>query len=249
MNPALEVRNLQKHFGGLHVTRDVSLSLAHGELHAVIGPNGAGKTTLISQLFGDLVPSAGTILVDGRDVTGRPPHQRAGFGMARSFQITTLVRELTIGDNASLAILASRGHAFRFWKRVDRDAHLLETARHALSAVGFVGMDLQRRVADLSHGEQRLLELAIALIGKPKLLLLDEPMAGLGSEESKAMTRVLLGLKGRVTILLVEHDMDAVFELADRITVLVRGEVVAIGTPAEIRADGRVRTAYLGEDA
>ncbi|MUZ75923.1 ATP-binding cassette domain-containing protein [Agrobacterium vitis] len=249
MSTVLEVQNLQKYFGGLHATRNLSMALTRGELHAVIGPNGAGKTTLISQLFGELRPSSGKVLVNGRDVTHHPPHARARLGLARSFQITTLVRDLTIGENVILALLASDGHAFRFWRRVDRNAGLNARAALALARIGLDGMDLTRRVADISHGEQRMLELAIALVGDPALLLLDEPMAGLGSEESRALTRFLLGLKGRVSILLVEHDMDAVFELADRITVLVRGEIIAVGTPDEIRNDLRVREAYLGEDA
>jgi branched-chain amino acid transport system ATP-binding protein len=249
MNAVLEVRNLQKYFGGLHATRNLSMQLPEGELHAVIGPNGAGKTTLISQLFGEIKPTSGSVLVKGKDVTGSPTHARARNGMARSFQITTLVRDLSVGENLALAVLASRGQAFRFWRKIERDADLMARAGEALSRIGLEGIDLARKVSDLSHGEQRMLELAIALVGEPTLLLLDEPMAGLGSKESRAMTRVLLKLRGRVTILLVEHDMEAVFELADRITVLVRGEIVAVGTPFEIRSDPRVREAYLGEDA
>jgi branched-chain amino acid transport system ATP-binding protein len=249
MTAVLEVRNLQKYFGGLHATRNLSMTLEKGELHAVIGPNGAGKTTLITQLFGEIRPSSGTVLVNGHDVTQRPPHERARLGMARSFQITTLVRELTIGENVILALLASEGHAFRFWRRVDHDGDLKARATRTLARIGLDDMDLARRVADLSHGEQRMLELAIALVGDPALLLLDEPMAGLGLEESRALTRFLLGLKGRVSIVLVEHDMDAVFDLADRVTVLVRGEILAVGTPAQIRSDARVREAYLGEGA
>lgn len=249
MNAVLEVRNLQKYFGGLHATRNLSMSLPQGELHAVIGPNGAGKTTLITQLFGEIRPTSGTVLVNGRDVTSRPPHERVRLGMARSFQITTLVRDLSVGENVILALLASEGHAFRFWRRIDRNMDLRTRAARALARIGLDGMDMSRRVADLSHGEQRMLELAIALVGDPALVLLDEPMAGLGSEESRSMTRFLSGLKGRITILLVEHDMEAVFALADRVTVLVSGEIIAVGTPDEIRNDSRVRDAYLGEDA
>ncbi|KTQ96988.1 branched-chain amino acid ABC transporter substrate-binding protein [Aureimonas ureilytica] len=249
MTHALEVRDLNKYFGGLHATRNVSMALPRGEMHAVIGPNGAGKTTLIAQLFGEVSPTSGTVLVNGRDVTHRPVHERAGLGMARSFQITTLVRDVTVGENVCLALLARRERAFRFWRRIDRNADLQDEAARALARIGMGREHMPRRVADMSHGEQRLLELAVALVGDPTLILLDEPMAGLGSEESRAMTRFLSQLKGRTTVLLVEHDMEAVFELADRLTVLVRGEVVAVGTPAEIRADGRVREAYLGEDA
>lgn len=249
MTPVLEVRRLNKLFGGLHATRDVSMAIPRGEMHAVIGPNGAGKTTLINQLFGEIRPSSGQVLLDGRDVTHLPTHARGGLGMARSFQITTLVRDLTVGENVILALLARQGHALRFWRRVDRNTALQAAAVQALTRIGMAPDLLARPVSDLSHGEQRLLELAIALVGDPVLILLDEPMAGLGSEESRAMTRFLSRLKGQTTVLLVEHDMEAVFELADRLTVLVRGEVVAVGTPDDIRRDARVREAYLGEDA
>ena len=249
MTPVLEVRQLNKLFGGLHATRDVSMAIPRGEMHAVIGPNGAGKTTLISQLFGEIRPSSGQVLLDGRDVTHLPTHARGGLGMARSFQITTLVRDLTVGENVILALLARQGHALRFWRRVDRNTALQAAAVQALTRIGMAPDLLARPVSDLSHGEQRLLELAIALVGDPVLILLDEPMAGLGSEESRAMTRFLSRLKGQTTVLLVEHDMEAVFKLADRLTVLVRGEVVAVGTPDDIRRDARVREAYLGEDA
>jgi branched-chain amino acid transport system ATP-binding protein len=248
MTPVLEVDSLQKWFGGLHATRNLSLNISDGELHAVIGPNGAGKTTLISQLFGELRSDAGTIRLTGQNITTLPTHARARLGMARSFQITTLVRELTVLANVMLAIAALDGHAFRIWGSVYRDRTLIERALAALARVGLAA-DPNELVANLSHGEQRLLELAIALVGRPKLILLDEPMAGLGHEESRAMTELLRGLKRRTTIILVEHDMDAVFGLADRITVLVRGEVIAVGTPEEIRQHARVREAYLGEDA
>lgn len=249
MSLALEIRNLQKHFGGLHATRNLSMEIPQGELHAIIGPNGAGKTTLLTQLSGELRPSSGSVFVNGRDVTKAPPHKRAALGVARSFQITTLVKDLTVGENVILALIANSGHAYRFWNRYDRNASLWRAASEAITRAGMAQNLLHRRVADLSHGEQRLLELAIAMARDPAILLLDEPMAGLGSEESRAMTRLLGSLRGRRTILLVEHDMEAVFELADRITVLVRGEVVAVGTPQEIRRNEKVREAYLGEEA
>jgi branched-chain amino acid transport system ATP-binding protein len=247
MTLVLDAEGLQKSFGGLQATRNLSLKISDGELHAVIGPNGAGKTTLISQLFGELRSDAGTVRLMGHDVTRLPSHARARLGMARSFQITTLVRDLSVIENMMLSVQALDGHAFRFLRSVHSDHSLVE---RSLAALAFVGSTSRpdELVANLSHGEQRLLELAIALAGKPKLILLDEPMAGLGHEEGRAMTRLLQTLKRRTTIILVEHDMDAVFELADRITVLVRGQVVATGTPEQIRRLPEVREAYLGED-
>ncbi len=184
MTHALEVRDLNKYFGGLHATRNVSMALPRGEMHAVIGPNGAGKTTLIAQLFGEVSPTSGTVLVNGRDVTHRPVHERAGLGMARSFQITTLVRDVTVGENVCLALLARRERAFRFWRRIDRNADLQDEAARALARIGMGREHMPRRVADMSHGEQRLLELAVALVGDPTLILLDEPMAGLARRKA-----------------------------------------------------------------
>lgn len=247
VNPALDVAGLNKKFGGLVATGDVSLQVATGEFHAIIGPNGAGKTTLIAQLFGELRSDSGSIRLAGRDVTHLPTHIRARLGMARSFQLTTLVRGLSVLENALVAAQAQDGHAFRFWRAARGDPALVARGMAALSAARLTHRadDL---VSNLSHGEQRLLELAIALVGDPALLLLDEPMAGLGPDEGRAMTTFLRGLKGRTTVVLVEHDMDAVFGLADRITVLVRGRVVASGEPGAIRRDPAVREAYLGED-
>lgn len=243
----LDVRNVSKSFGGLLASRGVNLTVPHGEMHALIGPNGAGKTTLVSQLFGEILPDAGNVLLDGRDVTRLPTHARAALGMARSFQITTLARDLTIYENVAIAVMAEDGHAFRFWGDLRQDRAIERRVTAALARVGLSDR-AEEPVATLSHGEQRLLELAIALSGSPRLLLLDEPMAGLGTEESRRVTRFLADLKGSVAILLVEHDMDAVFALADRVTVLVRGEVIACGPPEAIRADPVVREAYLGED-
>jgi len=247
MSATLDVRNVSKSFGGLLASRSVNLTVPHGEMHALIGPNGAGKTTLVSQLFGEILPDAGNVLLDGRDVTRLPTHARAVLGMARSFQITTLARDLTIYENVAIAVMAEDGHAFRFWGDLRQDRAIERRVMAALARVGLSDRT-EEPVATLSHGEQRLLELAIALSGSPRLLLLDEPMAGLGTEESRRVTRFLADLKGSVAILLVEHDMDAVFALADRVTVLVRGEVIACGPPEAIRQDPVVREAYLGED-
>ena len=244
--PLLRVEKLVRRFGGIVATDNLSLDVATGELHAIIGPNGAGKTTLISQLTGQLAPSAGTIYFAGRDVTHLPAWRRSMLGLARSFQITSLLPDFTAADNVALAAQAHDGHSFRFWGNARKEKHLREAARAALARVG-----LEQRadtvVSQLSHGEQRELELAVALATKPQLLLLDEPMAGLGSTESARMVELLQELRREVTIVLVEHDMDAVFALADRITVLVYGRVIASDTPSAIRQNEEVRRAYLGD--
>ena len=245
--PLLSTESLVKRFGGLAATDGLSLSVAEGELHALIGPNGAGKTTLIGQLSGELTPDSGTILFDGRDVTRLPVHKRAQRGLARSFQITSIFPSFTALDNVALAVQAHAGHSFRFWRDAARDRRLAEPARAVLERVG-LGARADTRADALAHGEKRQLELAMALATGPKLLLLDEPMAGMGPEDSARMVELLQELKGGVTILLVEHDMDADFALADRITVLVRGKDLASGTPAEIRNDPAVREAYLGDE-
>jgi len=244
----LETAGLTKRFGGLVATGEVSLSVAPGEIHAVIGPNGAGKTTLIGQLSGELKPDSGAIRFAGADISRLGPARRAALGIARSFQITSIFREFTTLDNVALAIQARAGHSFRFWRAARQDASLRDPAFAALGVVGLAGRaDLP--AGSLAHGEKRALELAMALATGPRLLLLDEPMAGMGPEESASMVRLLAGLKGRFSIVLVEHDMDAVFALADRISVLVYGRCIATGTPAEIRADPQVREAYLGGEA
>ena len=243
----LETAGLTKRFGGLVATGEVSLSVAPGEIHAVIGPNGAGKTTLIGQLSGELKPESGEIRFAGADISRLGPARRAALGIARSFQITSIFREFTTLDNVALAIQARAGHSFRFWRAARRDASLRDPALVALGIVGLAGRaDLL--AGSLAHGEKRALELAMALATGPRLLLLDEPMAGMGPEESASMVRLLAGLKGRFSVILVEHDMDAVFALADRITVMVYGRVIASGGPAAIRADPEVRRAYLGEE-
>jgi len=244
--PLLQTENLAKRFGGIVATDDVALSITAGELHAVIGPNGAGKTTLIAQLSGQLIPDAGRIRFAGHDISALPMHKRSRLGLARSFQITSLFLDLSVLDNVALAVQAHAGHSFHFWRNARLEAGLREPARAALARVGLSARE-QLPASALSHGEHRQLELAMALAGNPRMLLLDEPMAGLGPEESARMVEMLRALKKELTILLVEHDMEAVFALADRITVLVYGRVIAAGAPADIRANAQVRDAYLGE--
>jgi branched-chain amino acid transport system ATP-binding protein len=244
--PLLQVDHLAKRFGGIVATDDVILSVARGEVHAVIGPNGAGKTTLIAQLSGQLRPDNGRIYFEGRDITALPAYRRSLIGLARSFQITSLFLDLSVLDNVALAVQAHAGHSFRFWRNARLETGLRQPARAALDRVG-LSERADLPASALSHGEHRQLELAMALAGSPRLLLLDEPMAGLGPEESARMVAMLRALKSEVTILLVEHDMEAVFALADRITVLVYGRVIASGAPAGIRTNAQVREAYLGE--
>lgn len=244
--PLLSVRGLRKRFGGLIATDGADLDVVEGEIHALIGPNGAGKTTLLTQLFGELSHDAGQIRLDGEPIDTLATPQRVGRGLARTFQINQLLPDFTMLDNVALAVQARRGHSFRFFADARRDKGLRQRAREHLTTAGLAHR-AEVRVADLSHGEQKQLEFAIALACEPRLLLLDEPMAGLGHAESEQMVAMLLGLKGRVTMLLVEHDMDAVFALADRISVLVYGRIIATGTAQEIRDNEDVRTAYLGE--
>jgi branched-chain amino acid transport system ATP-binding protein len=244
----LRVSDLRKSFGALRATDRVDLEVREGETLAIIGPNGAGKTTLISQLAGNLRPDAGSIRFAGEDITRLRAPQRALKGLARSFQITSVFPEFTAIENVALAVQAHAGHSFRFWRPAMKDPVLMEPARAVLTEVGLEDK-LHVTAANMSHGEHRQLEVAMALAGRPQLLLLDEPMAGMGIEESQRMIALLGGLKQRQTMILVEHDMDAVFRLADRISVLVYGRVIASGTPEEIRANAEVRTAYLGEDA
>ena len=242
----LRIENLIKRFGGIVATDNLSLDVAPGELHAIIGPNGAGKTTLISQLIGQLRPSAGTIRFAGEDITHLPAWKRSHLGLARSFQITSLLRDFTAADNVAMAAQARDGHSFRFFGNARKEKGLREAALAALARVGLADR-ANVMVSRLSHGEQRELELAVALATKPRLLLLDEPMAGLGATESARMVRLLADLRKEVTIILVEHDMNAVFALADRITVLVYGRVIASDVPAAIRVNEEVRRAYLGD--
>ncbi len=246
VEPLLQISGLAKRFGGVIAADAITLDIPRGEFHAVIGPNGAGKTTLIGLLAGEMSPAGGTIKFDGGDITALPVDRRSKLGIARSFQITSLFRDFSALDNVALAVQAHAGHSFRFWKDARSDESLCEPARAALARVGLSGR-AETRVDRLSHGEQRQLEIATALATKPRMLLLDEPMAGMGLDESTRMVEMLRTLKGSVTILLIEHDMETVFALADRITVLVYGRVIASGDPAAIRADPTVREAYLGE--
>jgi branched-chain amino acid transport system ATP-binding protein len=244
-DPLLEIHNLTKRFGGVLASDGISFAVGAGELHAIIGPNGAGKSTLIGQLAGEIRPDGGQIIFNGRDITRMPAWRRSGLGLARSFQITSLFQDFTVLDNVALAVQAHAGHSFRFWRPARSEAELRQPARAALARVG-----LARRADDLcarlSHGEHRQLEIAMALATGPRIFMLDEPMAGMGPDESARMVTLLGELKREQTILLIEHDMDAVFRLADRLTVLVDGRVIASGLPEEIRADAAVRKAYLG---
>jgi branched-chain amino acid transport system ATP-binding protein len=244
----LEVRGLTKSYGALRASDGIDFDVREGETHALIGPNGAGKTTFIGQLAGELSPDSGRILFAGEDVTALSAPRRARKGLARSFQITSIYPEFTTLENVALAVQAQAGHSFRFWRDARRDMALREPARRLLEEVG-LGARADVLAANMSHGEHRQLEVAMALALRPRLLLLDEPMAGMGVEESQRMIAFLGTLKGRHTIVLVEHDMDAVFRLADRISVLVYGRVIATGAPAAVRANPDVRAAYLGEDA
>jgi branched-chain amino acid transport system ATP-binding protein len=245
-DPLLRVENLVWQFGGVVATDNLSLDVAKGELHAIIGPNGAGKTTLISQLTGQRLPNSGIIRFAGQDITRLPAWRRSALGLARSFQITSLLSDFSAMDNVALAAQAHDGHSFHFWENARRISHLRKAAQSALDRVG-LGHRADVVVSQLSHGEQRELELAVALATGPQLLLLDEPMAGLGITESARMVKLLGELRREVTIILVEHDMDAVFALADRITVLVYGRVIASDVPAAIRQNEEVKRAYLGD--
>jgi branched-chain amino acid transport system ATP-binding protein len=241
----LRTEALTKRFGGVVASDDVSLEILAGELHAIIGPNGAGKTTLVGQLTGEIAPDSGRIFLDGRDISALPIHDRSHLGLARSFQITSLLPDFSALENVALAVQAHSGHSFRFWRDARSEMQLREPARAALERVG-IAHRADTIVGSMSHGEHRQIELAMALATRPRLLLLDEPMAGLGPDESARMVETLRALKRELTILLIEHDMEAVFALADRITVLVYGRVIASGDPASIRANEEVRRAYLG---
>jgi len=246
--PVLELRNLKKSFGTLKATDDVSLTLVPGEIHALIGPNGAGKTTLMALISGRLAPDAGQVIFGGGDITGASVAQRARLGLGRSFQVSSLIPEYSARRNVMLALQARQGHAYRFLRPVMRDRSLTDPARAILARVG-----LAERAsvpsAELSHGERRLLEIAMALALEPACFLLDEPMAGMGTEGVGRLVGFLRELKREAPILLVEHDMDAVFALADRITVLVYGRIIATGPVEAVRANPDVRRAYLGEEA
>ncbi|KPA21608.1 Lipopolysaccharide export system ATP-binding protein LptB [Shimia sp. SK013] len=247
-DPILKVRGLTKSFGGLVATRDVDLDLRAGEIHALIGPNGAGKSTLVQLISGALRPDAGSVQFGGQDVSALTTAARARKGMARTFQISSLAMEYSVLQNVVLGALGRRGDVFRFFNRVMKDQQLLKVAEKALVQVGL--QDVRAfRTSDLSHGQRRQLEVAVALTLDPKAFLMDEPMAGLGAEGSQQLQGFLDQLRHQAPILLIEHDMDAVFALADRISVLVYGEIIATGTVDEIRGNPAVRQAYLGEVA
>lgn len=246
--PLLSVQHLYKSFGAVQATNDVNIDVRAGEIHALIGPNGAGKSTLISQICGEQRPDSGQILISGHDVTTTSAHARARLGLGRSFQITELCADYTSLENVLLSLVAKGKGIFRMWRNPRRNARLVEQAMERLEQVGMAHR-ASVVVADLAHGEKRQLELAVALAREPRLLLLDEPMAGMGSEESSRMTEQLMALKKEYGMLLVEHDMDAVFALADRITVLVYGKTIFTGSPQEVRTHPEVRAAYLGDHA
>jgi branched-chain amino acid transport system ATP-binding protein len=247
MTPTLNVTSLVKRYGGLLATDHVTMSLLPGELHAIIGPNGAGKSTLIGQLGGEVRPDSGRIEFMGTDISAMPPAQRALRGLARSYQITSAFTEFSVLQSVAMAMQAHSGHSFGFWTPMLKQPALVEPALRAIAQAGLAHR-AQSLVSELAHGERRQLELAMVLVAEPKLLLLDEPMAGMSHQESGKVVEMLRALKGRHTMLLVEHDMDAVFALADRISVLVYGRIIACGTPAEISANPEVRTAYLGDE-
>jgi len=244
----LRTNGISKNFGALRASRDISIDLRPGEIHAIIGPNGAGKSTLIGQICGTLKPDAGSVHLLGQDVTHAPTRVRAHAGLGRTFQISALAMEDTVLQNAVLGALGAGGRPWRFLSNALKDKSLREAAESALERVGLQNK-ARMRTAELSHGQRRQLEVALALTLRPKALVMDEPMAGMGSEGSKTLTGFLDKLREEAPILLVEHDMDAVFSLADRISVLVYGEVIATGTVDEIRANAAVKEAYLGDEA
>ncbi len=245
--PLLRIESLCKSFGAVKACHDLSLEVHAGEIHALIGPNGAGKTTLLNQIAGDLTPDSGQIFLVGQDITHLPLYRRAHLGLARSYQITSVFANLSVEENMLLAIQAHHGHSFRFWGRGLKDPQLLAELGPALETVG-LSERAEAIAGNLSHGEKKQLEVGMALSCKPQLLLLDEPMAGMGPGGSIELSKLIHKLKKEMTILLVEHDMEAIFSLADRITVLVYGEVVATGSVEEIRSNPAVRQAYLGEE-
>ncbi|MBD1400699.1 ABC transporter ATP-binding protein [Pelovirga terrestris] len=246
-DPLLKIVGLRKHFGAVRACHNLSLEICTGETHALIGPNGAGKTTLLNLLSGDLKPDAGQIFLDNRDITRVPLYHRAHLGLARSYQITSIFPQLSVEENLLLAIQAHSGHSFRFWKKAVSDPQLRRELEPALERVGLEHR-ARDRAAALSHGEKKQLEVGMALACNPRVLFLDEPMAGMGPGGSVELGKLIAGLKQQMTIVLVEHDVEAIFSLADRITVLVYGEIVVTGTADEIRSSAAVREAYLGEE-
>ncbi|MCU0838537.1 MAG: ABC transporter ATP-binding protein [Rhodospirillales bacterium] len=244
----LEVQGLSKFFGAVAASDSLTFQVERGCCHALIGPNGAGKSTAIAQITGEVRPDGGSIRFNGREISRWPVHRRARAGLNRSYQITSIFPAFSALDTVALAVLARQPHAFRFWRDARRDERLRRSARSFLDRVG-LGDRADVRAGDLAHGEQRQLEVAMVLATNPQLVLLDEPMAGMGRAETQQMLDILRPLKGSLSLLLVEHDMDVVFALADVVTVLVKGRVIASGTPSSIRADADVRRAYLGDGA
>ncbi len=246
--PLLSIRGLVKRFGALVASDHVDLDIRPGEIHGLIGPNGAGKSTLINLVAGELRPDSGAIHFEEKKITHFPVHKRSALGLGRTFQITNIFNGFSAMDNVALAVQAHAGHSFRFFRSIRSDPHIYDRAREILK---MVGMDNRAGVqaAHLSHGEQRQIGIAMALAGRPRLLLLDEPAAGMGARESRDLVEMLRSLKGRHAMLLVEHDMDVVFALADTISVLANGRIIAAGPPDEIRNDSRVREAYLGKES
>jgi branched-chain amino acid transport system ATP-binding protein len=243
----LEVRALSKRFGGVTAADEISLEVRAGEVHALIGPNGAGKTTLIGLISGSLAADSGEVLFFQKSLTHAPPYARVRAGLARSFQATRIFPRFTVLENLALAVQARTGSSFSFWRPVREETALFEEAAALAERIG-LSERRDRFAAALAHGEQRALEIGLALATRPRLLLLDEPTAGMGAEESRRMIALIEGVRAGIAVLLVEHDMDAVFRLADRVSVLVTGRVIATGTPAEIRANPEVRVAYLGDE-
>jgi len=244
----LSTENLCKNYAGLRANYNLNLELRRGEIHALIGPNGAGKSTAVAQLSGELAPTSGRVFLEDVDITQLAVFDRARAGLSRSFQVTSVFDEMTVLDNLALALQAHQPHSYHFWSQVSGDEGLNQQATELGTQFG-LEEHLQLFAGTLGHGEKRQLEVGMTMAGDPLVLLLDEPMAGIGSGGSKVLTEMLDGLRGRYTILLVEHDMDAVFALADRVSVMVYGEIIACGSVAEIRSNADVQSAYLGENA
>lgn len=242
----LRTEKLCKYYAGLRANHEIDLELKEGEIHALIGPNGAGKTTTVAQLSGELQPTSGRIFLQDTEISKLSTHQRALVGVARSFQVNSVFDEMTVLDNFGLAVQAHRGHSYRFWSPIRKHRSINQAALQLARQFG-LDQALDTIAGTLAHGEKRQLEVGLTLAGNPRVLLLDEPMAGIGSGGSKQLTELLDELRGRFSILLVEHDMDAVFALADRVSVLVYGEIIATGSVDEIRSDQRVQQAYLGD--